>query len=155
MDNEQILMLLRKVPAFSALSDSSLASFLIDNSNIATFEKGSCLIRSGEKHPTFYILLEGAASVMYRNEHISTISPGMFLGEVSFVLNEERTATVIAKSDITAIQLSRDYFNKLPPDVRLLISEMIIKGLVKRVITLNDRIHDMQSHIDDIESGQN
>lgn len=105
-------------------------------------------IRKGEYGSSFYILLNGEVKVTMKDKHVANVGPGHFIGEVGFICNEPRSATVTTVKDSIALRITRDLFDKLPIKVREGIKNKIISGLVDRVVSQNGKIVDMEEEID-------
>lgn len=110
----------------------SWASFLIMNHIIntakldkymTTFEVGQTLFLEGDDSQDLYILVEGKAGVLKGSKIIAEISEnGSVFGEMSFLLGENRTATVKALTDLKVIKIPREeisaFLNEFPEVVR-------------------------------------
>jgi serine/threonine-protein kinase len=78
----------------------------------AHFARGTAIVREGERGTTAYIVTAGTCEV-YRTgaggRHVlRTVGPGQVFGEVGLITEEPRTATVEAKTDVTALVVTRD-----------------------------------------------
>lgn len=81
------------------------------------FRAGEDLIRVGDKDDSFYILTNGEVDVVIDGTDeetvLATISEGSVFGEISFFDREPRSATIRAKSQGTAIRVTRKNFDNL------------------------------------------
>lgn len=87
-----------------------------------------------------YVILSGEAQVMKRqdmkNIPVATIRTGETMGEVSLLLNKPHTATVIAKSELQAILLTRNRLQELKkdnPELALRIYEALAQTLARHL----------------------
>lgn len=78
--------------------------------------------------------------VYYRQHQIGQLVPSHFVGEVGFICNEPRSATVVAETDMVLMKIDSDSFQRLPDRVRSAIKDKIISGLTQRVAQLNERL---------------
>ncbi len=86
--------------------------------------QGQALIKEGGYEPFFYIILSGQALVYHRHHQIGQIEcPSQFVGEVGFICNEPRSATVIAETDMVLMKIDSDSFQQLPDRVRSAIKD--------------------------------
>ncbi|MDR2600388.1 MAG: GGDEF domain-containing protein, partial [Oscillospiraceae bacterium] len=82
-----------------------------------TFEEGQIIISEGDVSDNkMYVLLDGVANVYkgYGTQgeiKIAELQPGDFFGEMSLFLNKERTATIIAGTEVSAIVVNNMSIN--------------------------------------------
>jgi CRP/FNR family transcriptional regulator, cyclic AMP receptor protein len=73
-------------------------------SNIRTYAELEQITTEGEKANGWYILLEGKIGVYKHNRQVAEFSErGSVFGELSFILNAPRTASLIALEETKAI----------------------------------------------------
>jgi signal transduction histidine kinase len=103
---------LRAVPLFANLSADQTGCF--EPGEIIQVESGKVLTGEGEPMEFFYVLLEGEmrASRNYSNQAIlmGIVKPGMFLGEISLLLDSPNLATIRALKPCRLFRLSKDEF---------------------------------------------
>jgi len=70
---------------------------------------GHTLIEEGSDTRTSYFLHTGRATVYKRTDdgqhQIGTLNEGQLFGEMAYLLNEKRTATIVAQTEITVLAL--------------------------------------------------
>lgn len=98
-------------PDFSAMLDTL-------PSGIYRFPKNAEIVSEGDKDQDFYVLHSGRAGVWVRKNQalptqIAELKAGDFFGEISFLMNTRRTATVKAITETTAFRFEVDAFKKL------------------------------------------
>jgi len=107
-----ILQELQKIPLFSTLSGGQ--SSCLDLGEIVHLEAGTVLANQGEPLNAFYVLLEGEMRVSknYENQAVlmGVAKPGMFLGEISLLLDSDNLATVRALKPCRLFRLDKDGF---------------------------------------------
>lgn len=134
LDNQTILMLM-KVPLFSSLSVEDFKN-VAEKLSMKRFEKGEHVVREGEAGDYFYILKSGEADVVIEGEQkkIAHLKEGDFFGEIALLVGVERTASVVAVSDVEAITLNKKSFNELlkeNPSVAANLSKVLVLRLSK------------------------
>jgi len=88
-------------PDITILSEMNVSPF---SNNIRTFAKSEQIAVEGEKSNGWYILLEGKIGVFKHKQQIAEFSKrGVVFGELGFILNTPRTATLIALEDTKAV----------------------------------------------------
>lgn len=94
---------------------STLADALISHD----YKTNDIIIKQGDENSdTFYILAEGQAEVTKtgedgKTEHVKTLKPGDYFGEIALLETRPRAATVTAKTPVTVLSLERDAFFRL------------------------------------------
>ena len=96
--------LLRNVPLFAGLDDKHLDQ-LSDEFSQRTFSPGDTLTTEGEGGRTFFVIENGEATVSVGGHEVGTMGPGDSLGEISLIDRQPRSASITAKTDITAYML--------------------------------------------------
>lgn len=104
--------LLRLVPLFNGLSERSFEAI----ANLATeadYATGDELVRQGGPGDRFMIIVTGRARVSRDGTFLRELEPGDFLGEISLIDGNARTATVTAIEPIHALTIDRQGFLNL------------------------------------------
>jgi hypothetical protein len=100
---------------------------------------GQIIFRYGEPGNFMYYIVKGQYDVIVNSRIISSLSPDdVFMGEMSFLLNNRRSATVKARTSGTLIPISKDDFIeavKRKPHYALFLSKL----LAQRIQRLNER----------------
>ena len=91
---------LQRVPLFAACDDRDLKeiSKLVDEVGVPA---GHVLIEEGSTNcREAFIIIEGNAGVSVRGVQLAVLGPGSFTGEMSVLDHQERSATVVALTDV-------------------------------------------------------
>ncbi|MDD4151104.1 MAG: cyclic nucleotide-binding domain-containing protein [Candidatus Gracilibacteria bacterium] len=82
---------------------------LIKNLRKEIYKSGEIIIRQGdESNGKGYIILSGKVSVEISGEKIASLDAGNIFGEIALLNEEERTATIIAETDLELLILSQE-----------------------------------------------
>jgi len=119
---------LRDLPLFSGVSTRHMRKVAALTRG-ARFAAGTTIVKAGEPGNDFYVVLEGSASIVRRGGLPPlAIGPGACFGEMSLLDGGERSATVMADSDVVCLRLSRPAFLKMiksEPEIAIaLLSEL-------------------------------
>jgi CRP-like cAMP-binding protein len=103
---------LAPVPLFESLSESEL------NELAAWFEvkdvnAGVRLVGEGATGFSFFVLSEGEVTVTAHGDHIASLGPGDFFGEMALLGAGRRQATVLTTSPARLLVLFGDDFRRL------------------------------------------
>lgn len=96
----------RSVPLLSSLSEEQLTR-LAACAKERSFARGELLVRQGEKGVGLFLLLEGTSEVRRSGRAVSRLRPGQFFGESALLVDQPRTADVLATSDVRCLTLDR------------------------------------------------
>lgn len=106
----QVLNVLKHLDFFQDLSLVKVQDFITIVEE-EKFLKGETIVRKGTKGDKFYIIYSGNVSVSGKDlEKKKIYGTYEYFGEVALVTGSERSADVIAETDVTAFTITRDRF---------------------------------------------
>ncbi|EFL51434.1 putative transcriptional regulator, Crp/Fnr family [Solidesulfovibrio fructosivorans JJ]] len=84
----------------------------------SAFPAGTVVIQEGRKANSLAFMAEGVATIQKEDSnaperHIIELGRDAVIGEIAFFDNEPRSATVVAKTDVRLLVLTRDQFDAL------------------------------------------
>ena len=94
--------LLAAVPFYKSVKQQDLWQFelLLQHSRIVSFEPGEVVLKCGESDSWLYFLLKGQLAVYVgddlNGQAINYITPGEVFGDLAMLVNDQRTATLVA-----------------------------------------------------------
>ena len=100
---------LRKIPLFARLSGVDL-QFLATKMDEISVPAGTALITEGMGNHAFFLLAHGEVDVFVGDAHRRTLRPNDFFGEISMMVLEPATATVVARTPVRAYVMSHRQF---------------------------------------------
>jgi CRP/FNR family transcriptional regulator, cyclic AMP receptor protein len=103
---------LRGIPLFAALSKRHVKRI----SNLARprrFAANSAIVRKGERGETFFVILDGEATVNLPTGRTLALGAGDFFGELALLDGGPRTATIFARAPVLTMAIGRRPFLKL------------------------------------------
>ena len=106
------------------------------------FKENEFLVKEGSSENAFYIIVEGEVRVVKGKKEIvlAKFGPGDFFGEIAFLTNTDRTASIIANNLVIVFKIDQDLFEHLESETREKFKDYIIKRLAERLDNLNDII---------------
>jgi CRP-like cAMP-binding protein len=130
---------LQEVPLFANVSKRHIRK-IAGLAREARFRPESAIVRAGELGNDFFVIIDGEATVhVPGKQRAITIGPGSYFGEMSLLDGGERSATVVARSEVFCLKLSRAPFTKLlksEPEVTLaLLRELSARVRASRAST--------------------
>lgn len=142
--------LLRKVPMFEKLEPSRL-KLLAFTSQVATFPDGHILFREGDPSDSAYVIITGVVEILSHTDQgdvvVATLGQNDLLGELAVITNSPRLATLRARGEVKALELSGDLFLKLiadNPDVAL----HVMRQLSDKLSSLHRRYAALQAQVE-------
>ena len=102
---------------------------------IVSVQQGDVVLREGEPSDYLYYISSGTYEVFHNEKSVGSLSPqDIFMGEMSFLLNQRRSATIKATSEgklvlltqRTFINIIRDY-----PHYGVFLSKLLAKRLMR------------------------
>jgi CRP/FNR family transcriptional regulator, cyclic AMP receptor protein len=96
---------LKSIPLFEEVGDEELAQIAPFATEVEV-EEGRELVREGDFSYEFMAIEEGQAEVTRAGEHVASLGPGDFFGEMGLIERTLRNATVTAKTPIRLVTLT-------------------------------------------------
>jgi CRP/FNR family transcriptional regulator, cyclic AMP receptor protein len=97
---------LRSIQLFQEVPEDALREIATFADEVSV-EEGRHLVDEGDFSYEFMAIEEGNAEVLRGGEHVADLGPGDFFGEIGLLERERRTATVVAKTPMRLITLTR------------------------------------------------
>jgi CRP-like cAMP-binding protein len=103
---------LAKVPLFSDALDVEQVGFLASQSRPAFFRADTRLMTQGSLGGSMFVIVAGEVNVNFVDEHgreqtVARLGPGEVVGEMSLFTGDRRTATVVAATNVDAIEITK------------------------------------------------
>lgn len=118
---------LAQVPLFSALSRKDL-QVVARASDEVQIPAGKVIVEEGRPGHEFFLIIDGAASVLRNRRKQAKLGPGHYFGELALLDRGPRSATVVAETDMTVLVLGQREFagclDSVPGLARKLLTAM-------------------------------
>ena len=102
---------------------------------VVNVKKGDIVLREDEPSDYLYYIISGKYTVFHNLKQVGTLSPqDIFMGEIAFLLNQRRSASVRAESTGKLILLTRKTFISIIreyPHYGIFLSKLLAKRLVR------------------------
>jgi CRP/FNR family transcriptional regulator, cyclic AMP receptor protein len=130
--------LLRRVPLLAEVDEETLLE-IFSEARRRDFPAGSLIVSELEPGSDVFILVRGDAEVSVdamdgSREVVGQLGPGSGFGEMSALTGELRSATVTAKTDVSALVLSAEEFEELRerrPQIAMALLRMLADRLAE------------------------
>ena len=111
--------ILRRIPLFANIDPAKLKLMCFASERV-TFKDGEVLCRQGETGDSAFIILDGTADVQVERREgtmsVATLTKNDIVGEIAILCDVPRTATVVAKGELTTLKVTKDLFFGLVKD---------------------------------------
>jgi CRP-like cAMP-binding protein len=106
---------MRQIAALPAFADAParLLSDLVAHGHVVRIRPQWAMLAEQTGADKAYLLLDGEVDVRRHGVEVNHCTAGDFIGEVGIVQRRLRSATVVTASDVTALHLDRDTFERL------------------------------------------
>ena len=91
------------------------------------------IIKEGEEDHSFYIILSGVVNVEKNGQKIHSLQEGDCFGEMGYLAQTKRSASVIAKTDVSLIQVNSSTLDRAAEDTQLRFLKVFVKTLIERL----------------------
>ena len=121
-------------------AESNIIPKIFERSGEIVFKDGEYICSEGEQSDYLYYIVSGTLYVYSKGKFVSSLTPDdLFMGEMSFLLSNKRSATVVAKGTCSLIKISKqDFVNmiKQSPHYGIFLARL----LAQRLARLNARM---------------
>ena len=140
---ENILSLLGSCPLFQSIKAASLTKIL-DVAEVIRYDDEEVVINEGDPSDSFFVVLQGEASVRIKKTGGETIEIGRMpkgasFGEVGLLLGEVRTASISAAGDLEVLRFSSKMFGSMSKKIPDFDSG-VCRGLALRLKHLSGKV---------------
>lgn len=104
------------------------------------YEAGNEIILEGEFDKSFYLLISGKVSVRRADLEVDVLRPGATFGELGFIVNQARTATIVAQDKTTVLKIRSSLIERTSINCQLRFQKAFLKNLAERYCSTMDFI---------------
>ena len=99
-------------------------------------------MRENTPGDSFCILIEGQIAISRQGWNLSTLGPGVTLGEMTYLRpdNKMRTATAVAETEVLVLKVRNPALRGASDDLQSCFDKAFIKLLVGRLIATNEQL---------------
>ena len=112
MDTVNAEGVLAGIPLFAETLDAAQLAALAHKSGAVIFPAGSILMTEGDFATSMFAIVEGTVEVAIAGQnggerHVADLSRGDIVGEMSLMTGARRSATVTAKTEVVALEVTK------------------------------------------------
>ncbi len=129
---EQRFSAARKLKFFGEFSDSELREVL-DAASWEQFSSGDHVIIEGGLDQSLFILVTGEVTISVGNRAVGTLGEGDCVGELSYLSNSKRSASIVAIDDVTALSIDSALLDWASIPVQMRFNKVFQQVLIERL----------------------
>lgn len=134
----KVLQLIDRLTFFDEFNTTEKLLLVESTGMIVLAEENEYIIKEGTNDTSLYIPLSGELAVRMTNAEgvevtLATLHPGDIVGEVTFITDKPRSASVVAMRQAVLFRCSRTALQSLPASAREKIKDQIILKLIERL----------------------
>ncbi|MBI4692729.1 MAG: protein kinase [Gammaproteobacteria bacterium] len=120
LTDEEKVMRMSELAFFAGFSKGELKEVM----KVATWRRmpaGTTIFSEGDKERAFYVLADGSVSITINNVRLKDLEAGECIGEMEYLANGGRSATVTSNRDTMVLRVERDFkeWASLPCQLRM------------------------------------
>ena len=102
-----------------------------------SFGEGEWIIRQGDAHSAVYVIVEGEVAVVIDDEDRRVLSKGSFFGEVSVLLEEPASASIVTRTPVSCLVVPGSEFQGFL-GAHPVVTYRILKAEARRLKTASE-----------------
>ena len=104
------------------------------------YAPGSEIIVEGELDTSFYIIISGKVIVRKGETRVDVLHEGDCFGEMGFIARKKRSATIVAKTGVTVMNVRPSLIERASLNCQLRFHKVFLAALVERLSQATERI---------------
>ncbi|MBF0282946.1 MAG: cyclic nucleotide-binding domain-containing protein [Magnetococcales bacterium] len=130
----QMLRILDQMAFFEGLTAAEKGMVACINLRIFKFDPRAVIIREQSQETHLFLLVKGTATVMdSKGSPLAILKAGDVVGEIAFLADVPRTASVAANTEVIAIRVDKESFTPLESGVREKLKDKLIRVVIHRL----------------------
>lgn len=142
-----------QIPAFRRLNEGECRQ-LLGIARERSFAPGDKVLEQGQRSQYLWILLDGQCEVIKASMHngpvvLAELDPFQIFGEMSFFSPAPHSASVVAKTPVRLLAISRSDYDDLiadGSDAAYKLAYNVVESLAHRLRRMDERIAELDGH---------
>ncbi len=125
--------ILESVDLFRSLTGAERER-LAASTRVTRYGDGEAIVRQGAPGQSMYVIASGAVAVLLEpgNAEVARIEKGGYVGEMSLLTGEPRSATVVARGDVLVVEIDAEQFRRLAAESPHAVEQIGIAAVTRR-----------------------
>ena len=103
-------------------------------------DPGEVILTEGEIETSFYIIFRGGVEVLRKDTVIGVMKQGDCFGEIAFMTQRPRVATIKARTDVSLMCVSKSLMEQAPVETQLQYYRIFLENLITRLSKATDKL---------------
>ena len=139
IDMQEKWKTLRFLAFFKDFSDEQITE-VVNASEWKEFSKGEVIVSEGEQETAFYIIAKGGVDVEKKRQTVGTMKQGDCFGEIAFLTQRPRYATIRARTDVSLMSVSTSLMDQASTETQLQYYRIFLENLISRLSQATDKL---------------
>ena len=139
IDMQEKWKTLRYLNFFKDFNDDQITD-VVNASEWKEFAKGEVILTEGEIETSFYIISRGGVEVLRKDTVIGVMKQGDCFGEIAFMTQRPRAATIKARTDVSLMCVSQSLMEQAPVETQLQYYRIFLENLITRLSQATDKL---------------
>ncbi len=123
---------IKELGFFKGFSDADIWE-LIRACTWQNYPAGTPVIKEGESDHSFYIVLSGVVGIEKNGRPLENLQGGACFGEMGYLSRAQRSATVVAKTDVSLMKVNASTIDRAAESVQLRFHKVFVRTLIARL----------------------
>ena len=123
---------LARLPFFRDFFEIELSE-VVDAGEWLEYAPGQMILGEGDLDESFYVIVEGEASVVVGGSIIAALRAGDCFGEMAYVAKRPRTVSIRSATDVAALKISNELLEKTSVFCQLKFTKIFLNTLIGRL----------------------
>jgi eukaryotic-like serine/threonine-protein kinase len=124
---------LKRLQFFQGFRDAEIWE-LVRWAQWCEFEPGARIIEQEQSDDAIYVLAEGQVEVHKDGMPVRGLPPGECFGEIAYLSKRERSASVVAMTQVSALRLNAEVIARASLDCQVQFQRVFIETLIERLV---------------------
>ncbi len=139
LPGDEKFKLVRRLTFFDDFTEPEIWE-VINSSGWLDYTPGSEIIAEGELDTSFYIIISGDVGVFKGDLEVDQLHQGDCFGEMGFIARKQRSATIIAKTGVTTMNVRPSMIERASLNCQLRFHKVFLSALVGRLSQATERL---------------
>jgi serine/threonine protein kinase len=104
------------------------------------FQPLDSIVDEGTLEHSFFIIVSGDVAVVKNAKQISTLSKGDCFGEMSYVSKTQRSASIVAVSDVELLRIDAALMEQASTATQLRFNQIFLRTLIERLTSTSEEL---------------
>ncbi len=149
IDMQETWKTLRFLNFFRDFSDDQITE-VVAASEWKDYAKDEVIVTEGETETAFYIITKGGVSVLKDERVIGTMKQGDCFGEIAFLTQRPRIATITARTDVSLMVVNASLMESASSETQLQYYRIFLENLISRLSQATDKLIENEKALSEV-----